>query len=162
MPDWVQIVNHQHEMGHADDEYELATMPGVSADLLDQLADRLGITLPEEFRDFYMTFNGFGVVPEDNPDDVSWFFQPLEDLPGFIESKRSSFADTHADLAVRFFPFIDWANGDSMGYLTDAAGIVQPGFYCFEHESYAYNADQEADEFISAYPVTIEEFLGGE
>jgi len=159
MPDWAKILHDLHAVAHGDDELTLATQPGAGDDELDRLADRLGIALPEEFRDFYRTFNGYGVAPDNDPSDVCWLIQPLEKLPDFIDFTRSSFDGTHPDVAARFFPFIDWANGDGMGYLTETAGIVLPGLFCFEHESYEYDANQDPDEFIAAIPVTIEEFL---
>lgn len=162
MPDWTQILNRHHAVAHAEDGYKLATQPGVSGADLDRLSDLLGINLPDEFREFYMTSNGFGVATDDNPNDACWLFRPLEDLPNFIDSVRSSFSETHPDLASRFFPFIDWDNGDGMGYLTETTDIILPGLFCFEHESYAYSADQDPDEFISVIPVTIEEFLSAE
>lgn len=159
MTDWFRVFNKYYAVAHADEEYTMVTQPGVSAEELDQMAGRLGINLPDEFCDLYMATNGFGIATDDEPDDIWWLFHPLDDLPNFIDSMRDWFADTHPDVASRFFPFIDFANGDSMGYLTETVGSILPGLFCFEHESYEHDEDQDVDEFLSSIPVTIEELL---
>ncbi len=159
MPDWAQILKDQHAAAHSDDGYLLATQPGVSSDQLDEMADQLGIDLPEEFRELYSTSNGFGVATAQDPSEAFWLFRPLQQLPEFIDSVRSGFEATHPEAAARFFPFIDWGDGDSMGYQTETAGILLPGLFCFEHESYQHTADQAPEDFLASFPVTIEEFL---
>lgn len=46
--------------------------------------------------------------------------------------------------------------------VTESAGILLPGLFCFEHEAYDYDEDQDANDFISSIPATIEEFLRAE
>ena len=159
MADWEGIVRLHHERAHAGDGFELVTNPGVAEEDLGLMERRLGFQFPAELRGFYSTFNGFGVQSSDSPGSVYWFIRPLEELPEFAETIRHWFQETHPDIAARYFPFVDWANGDGIGYLVDSEGQVLPGLYGFEHESYSFDEEQGAEEFLIEVPISIEEFL---
>jgi hypothetical protein len=160
MVNWTKVITDHHNWAHApDDGFDLITKAPASQQQLAELASRLGIILPKEIVSLYRTCNGFGVQSPNTPDMDSWFLVPVERVPEFTEQIRSWFRDTHPDVAARFFPFFDWANGDGMGYLFDADGNLQEGLYNFEHEEYERDENQGADEFLLSIDVSIEEFL---
>ena len=158
MPDWKKIVTRHHSVAHADDDYRLETGNGASPESITKIGNELGLVFPEEFASLYQTFNGIGVSSE-HDDDIWWLFCPLEQLPEFGMSIRDSFSEYHPNIAERFFPFIDWANGVGTGYLLDEGGRVFAGMYTFEHEALDYDEDQDPEEFLTSLPVSIEEFL---
>ena len=159
MPDWPRILSDYHFTAHADQGNHLVTRPGLSIEDIAQMGERLGLTFPDEFHSLYAVYNGFGIAPDEAPDEICWLFLPLSQLPCFTEITRKGFSSSHPGIASRYFPFIDFANGDSMGYLTDVGGVNMPGLASFEHDLYQYDEDQDPDEFLSLLPVTIEEFL---
>jgi len=159
MANWSKIIAAHHAKAHANDGYALVTRPAASDEQLEQLAGSLGITLPGEFRDLYSTCNGFGVAGDAELDEPWWFFRPTDQIESFAGDVRDWFAETHQKFADRFFPFIDFANGDGIGYVVDESGAIIDGLFCFEHENYKFDAEQDVNEFITHSPVTIEEFL---
>ncbi|MFO0913567.1 MAG: SMI1/KNR4 family protein [Pirellulales bacterium] len=158
-PDWLQIIESHHAKAHPNDGYNLVTRPPASRSQLDELGDALGIQFPVDFRSLYLTCNGVGVVHKDDPDKIWWLFRPAEEIEGFAADVRNWFRKTHNKYADRFFPFIDFSNGDGIGYVVDESGIIIDGLFCFEHEKYRFKADQDVNDFLSHAPVTIEEFL---
>ena len=159
MHNWNQIVARHHSAAHRDDGYELVTRPGATGALIQETGAALGVAFPDEFIALYRVFDGIGIRNDDHGEEVLWFFQPLAQLQEFVATTRGWFRETHPELAARFFPFLDWANGDGMGYLTDESGSVLPGLFTFEHECYEFDEEQEPDEFLVSIPVTIEQFL---
>ena len=77
----------------------------------------------------------------------------------FFASTRSWFGETHPTVAKRFLPFIDWVNGDGMGYLVLDNGTIADGLFCFEHELFEHDEDQDPDEFIVKWNNSIFELL---
>ena len=159
MPNWLKIIAGHHAKAHANDGYTLVTRPAASAEQLDRLAVSLGIALPSEFRELYSACNGFGVASDNELDKTWWLFRPTDQIESFAGDVRSWFAETHQSFANRFFPFIDFSNGDGIGYIVDESGAIIDGLFCFEHENYEFDAEQDVNEFITHSPVTIEEFL---
>lgn len=159
MANWDSIIKSHHKRAHRRDGFEFACNPGAAAAELRSLEQRLGLELPAEFHELYATFDGFGVKSPEGLGNVYWFARPLNELPQFMEDIRGWFRKTHANVAERFFPFIDWANGDGLGYMADAQSRVLPGVYCFQHDSYEFRADQDADEFLRHAPVSLEKFF---
>lgn len=159
MPDWTTILKQHHSVAHPDDGFELVLVQPASDKELDALAAKLDIELPAEFRSFYLTHNGFGLSHESEPDAVSWFFKPLGQIESFADSVRNWFTETHKDYAARFFPFIDFENGDGLGYMADVSGGILDGLFCFEHECYKFDEDQDVNEFLTHAPITVQEFL---
>ena len=143
---------------HDAAECELVTKAGASAEELDQFERRLGLRLPDEFKSLYGEFNGVGICSRDFQ-RVFWLFRALGEQEDFMAIQRSAFVATHPKYAPRFFPFVDWANGDSMGYLVDSVGALLSGLYCFDHEEYEYSGSQDIGEFLCFAFETIEDFL---
>jgi hypothetical protein len=46
-----------------------------------------------------------------------------------------------------------------MGYMLNDDGEIHDGLYCFEHENYEFEKDQEIDEFVIKWNNTIYELL---
>jgi hypothetical protein len=159
MTNWDRVVRSHHARAHQHDGFEFASNPGATPAELASFEAGLDAKLPAEFHGLYSAFNGFGVRSADDPSAVHWFARPLGELPQFMTQIRAWFGDTHAELAARFFPFIDWANGDGLGYLADSKGQALPGLHMFEHEAYRCDPHQDAEEFFSHAPISIEEFL---
>ncbi len=160
MPDWLKIIEAHHTKTHPKDGYNLVIRPPVSPDQLDELGDTLGIQFPNDFRSLYMTCNGFGVMHQnDDTKRIWWLFRPAEEIESFMADIRDWFRETHNKYANRFFPFIDFSNGDGIGYLVEESGILIDGLFCFEHEKYRFKPDQDVNEFLTHEPITIETFL---
>jgi len=157
MTNWKLIVESHHNWAYADGEYRLVIRPPATPEDLCALEDLFGPALSGEMRSFYHQIDGFGIEP--TPNGVSWFVTPIAQLPELIEDCRSWFRDTHPDLAVRFFPFIDWISGDYTGYLLSEKGSLLNGLYTFEHELYRFDAEQDSSEFILTVYDTIRELL---
>ena len=158
MANWLDLVSKSHNRSHPAGEYELVVNAGVDTSKLAALEQKLGVKFPSEFRDFYSACNGFGIKSDDE-DQVSWLFVPSEEIESFATEIRRWFEETHPKFSNRFWPFIDFMNGDGIGYVLDDAGGVHDGLFCFEHESYRFNPEQDVNEFLRQKPVGIEEFL---
>ncbi len=156
MPDWEKIIARQHAAAHSNDEYELVTGDRAAASEIARRGDQLGLIFPEEFVSLYETYNGVGIG---SGDDVWWVLHPLDQLSQFGKSVCSFFDETHPEEADLFYPFLDFGNGDAIGYLSDESGNVMPGLYVFSHESVRFDEDQESEEFLSLIPVSIEDFF---
>ena len=159
MADWSIIIADQHSKAHPNDRCNLVAGPAATNQQLDELSESQGIALPQDFCELYLTHNGFGVADDDEPDKIWWFFRPTDQIADFANGMRSWFAKTHQKYADRFFPFIDFSNGDGIGYIVDESGLIMDGLSCFEHENYKFDEEQDVNEFITHAPVTIEEFL---
>jgi len=160
MPDWLRIVKSHHAKMHPSDGYNLVTRPPASDRELDDVSTTLGVEFPREFKSLFKTCNGFGVVhEEDEPDKIWWFLRPTDQLRSFVDGIRNAFPEVHEKHAKRFFPFIDFSNGDALGYLVDEAGIIIDGLFCFEHEFCRFDEEQDINEFLSHTPLSIEELL---
>ena len=159
MPNWSKLIADNHAKAHADDGFNLITRLAATNIQLDELSESLGITWPTDFRELYSTFDGFGVATNDEPDKIWWFFRPANEIPKFADDVRNWFLKTHEKCAARFFPFIDFSNGDGIGYIVDDTGVIMDGLFCFEHEQYKFDEEQDVNEFIIHVAVNIEEFL---
>ena len=125
---------------------------------IDELQQNFGFQLPDEFRSLYLQCDGFGQTYE-TEDEVWWFFHRVEQIPDFARETRNWFVESHPDIANRFFPFIDWSNGDRMGYVLDEKGELLDGLFCFEHENYEFDEEQDSEEFIVKWNNSILELL---
>ena len=117
----------------------------------------LGFELPVEFHELYQTHDDVGVTGES--DEVHWMFRPVAEIPEFIDRIRDWFEGTHPQLAVRFFPSIDWSNGDGPAYLPSKSGELISGLFGFEHEELEFGETQAGDDFLRTAYNSIEEFL---
>jgi len=158
MADWRRIVEEFFRCSDPDGEFHHEMRPGALAGTIDTVQSELGLQFPDECREFYRHFNGIGLVAAENGDD-RLFVKPVEELPKFAQSCRSMFAETHANHASRFFPIIDWGNGDATGYLLDDNGDLLPHLHTVMHELYRYDEDQVADEFIQSTGENFANFL---
>ena len=158
MTDWRKIVSEYHDKVLGQSGGKLLTLEGASNSSVDELQQALGFDLAEEFRSLYLQCNGFGLT-NGADDQKDWFFHPIDQISGFAGDTRKWFEETHPESAARFFPFVDWGNGDGMGYLLDENGQVLDGLFWFEHEYYEFDEDQEFDEFVVKRNNTIHELL---
>ena len=158
MQQWRQTISEHHSRVHVQPGDKLLIRDGSTSDRLDTLQESLCFDLPEEFRSLYLQCDGFGLTYEDNEQEW-WFCHPLGQIPDFADQTRKWFEATHPEAAARFFPFIDWGNGDGMGYLLGEDGKKLNGLYCFEHENYEFDAEQEIEEFVVKWNNTIHELL---
>lgn len=154
--DWRKHVSVFHALDHADEPESLILGNPADAVAVAEWEKFVGRAMPEEFRSFYTTHDGFGAEFDD---EVEWFFLPLAMMPEFATEIRGTFEGTHPDLAKRFVPFADWGTGDACGYLYGESGEREEGIYLFEHESYDYDAEQDWNEFLYVTDETIVTFL---
>lgn len=118
MKKWRNLIQSHHDWAHKDDEYKLVTRPAASADDIAKVEVLFGFSLPEEFHELYLTYDGVGV--EGYGDTAYWMFTPLGELPNFVEETRDWFQETHPDAAKRYFPFIDWSKNLAWGASPDS------------------------------------------
>jgi cell wall assembly regulator SMI1 len=123
-----------------------------------QFEVQFGFQLPDDLKELYQAKNGAGMSSENNK-DVHWFFVPILSIPELITAARDWFQKTHADLANRFFPFIDWECGDYTGYLLPLSPDCPTKLHTFEHESYEFDEAQQPDEFLYSNNSSIREFF---
>jgi hypothetical protein len=157
MKSWDDLVNESHERDHEGDGFQLVKMPPATSDEIDSLQKLIGIKLPDEFRDLYLAINGFGVVGKSA--EIYWSFIPLDKILGFIASTREFFQDTHPDVAKRFFPFIDWSDGDASGYMISPSDRLLPSLFDFQHDDYEFEETQEGSEFLVTATRNIKDFI---
>ncbi|QDT36161.1 SMI1/KNR4 family protein [Stratiformator vulcanicus] len=145
MTDWSQLPSQIP----TDSESDAVFGQPASEEEISRIEGELGVRFPAELRSLYGTFNGFGVpYPGWSDDDVMWLVPPLSRLPSLRGDFQEAVSETHPDVASRYLPVIDYANGDTAGYLIDEQGIAADGIFSFEHESFEVRSDQPLDEFI--------------
>ena len=156
MTNWQNLFQRHFDVTSQRDELtELLLGDGVSETKIDSLFDQFGFQPPQEFRDLYTVING---VAHNQTDVHGWWFRPLDSLTEFAESCRLWFED-HPDLASRYFPFIDFGNGESAGYLLDNDGALLGGLFIHNTGAYDYDEDQEWAEFLMPACDTIEAYI---
>lgn len=158
MSNWQEIVEHFLRMSDPDDEYDRYAPSGASTETLAILEVELGCVLPSELREFYSHYDGLGLVPRDGSTEPL-FVRPTHEVAGFIRECRLSFSETHPMYAQRYFPCVDWNNGDTSGFMKDADGKFLGGVYSFSHEDYLYDAEQDIDGFLFLQAESLAAFL---
>jgi hypothetical protein len=158
MANWNRIVDRFFRKADPDNSFKHLVNAGASPAAITFAEAQIGISFPEELHGFYLQFNGIGLGWGNEP-DVPRFIRPIEELPAFMIKARSWFADTHDDIASRFFAFIDWENGDVMGYLRQQDGAFHPFLVKFLHEKYKFDASQDVQDFMEPGPDSLKEFL---
>ncbi len=156
MKTWHQRVREAHKRNHQGDGVELIIGPPANPEAITELEREVGRRLPPEFHELYQALDGFGVVTADGE---LWLFTPLAKIARSAAAAGTWFADSHPSLAKRYFPFIDWGNGDSSGYLFSEEGDLLPGIWIFEHEMYGFDASQPASAFLVKFAKNLQEFL---
>lgn len=159
MTNWLDLLTRHHTVAQADSDYEPLFGDPALPEQLGEVEAKIGLALPAELRDLYRSVDGYGVKMDAESTLSPWFIVPSSALPNFVSNQRQGFADTHKSLSERFLPFIDWANGDSMGYLYDRDGKLLDGLYMFMHGQYGYEADQDPDDFFSWFDSSIAQFM---
>jgi hypothetical protein len=159
VPNWKRIVDDFFRMSDPDGEYEHYAPKGATAATIAELESEIGVELPQELRDFYANYNGIGLVTRDEEAPMPLFIRPTTELPGFIRECQSIIRDTHPNHAERYFPFIDWYNGDSSGFMLNAKGQLVDGVFTFSHELYSYDAAQDLNDFIQPHSDSIASLL---
>jgi hypothetical protein len=147
MTNWQPIVDHFLRMSDPEGECNPYCPPGASDEVLAALEAALGVALPIELREFYRHCDGLGLVPRDGG-SMPLFVRPTHELSEFIASCRASFSETHPQYSQRFFPCVDWNNGDSSGFMLDLDGRFLDGIYTFSHEGYSFDAAQDVNDFL--------------
>ncbi len=157
MTDWKQLVADHYASTYDASEMALKVRAAASTELIVATEKLLAFEFPAELRSFYLTMNGFELVPNESPDFRFNLFPPLELIPKFVTAVREVISDSHPDVGARFVPVVDFGNGDAVGYLS---GADDPGLHRFDHETCGYDAKQDWEEFL--FPIgarTIQEFL---
>lgn len=159
MTNWKRIVDDFFRMSDPDGEYEHYAPSGASEATIAELESEIGVELPQELRDFYANYDGIGLVTRDEEAPMPLFIRPTTELAGFIRQCQSIIRDTHPIHAEHFFPFIDWYNGDSSGFMLNASRQLVDGVFTFSHERYSYDAAQDVNDFIQPHSDSIANLL---
>lgn len=159
MTDWLELLARHQAAAQAESGYEPIFGDSASPEAVDRIQSMIGLAFPAELIELYRSVDGYGLEMDLDSRLSPWFIVPTSELFAFVSSQRNAFAETHKSLSDRFLPFIDWANGDSMGYIYDRDGNLIDGLHMFMHELYQYEADQEPDDFFRSFEGSIAEFL---
>ncbi|MDM4019577.1 SMI1/KNR4 family protein [Roseiconus lacunae] len=159
MTDWLELLTRHHAAAQADSGYEPLFGDAAPPERLDDAQSKIGLPLPAELRNLYGSVDGYGLKMEADCMLSPWFIVPTSELVNFVSSCRNAIVETHPNLSGRFLPFIDWANGDFMGYVYDRNGNLIEGLHLFLHEKFQHCADQEPDEFFHSFDGSIADFL---
>ncbi|TWU43992.1 SMI1 / KNR4 family protein [Novipirellula aureliae] len=159
MTNWPDLLTRHHAAAQADSGYEPIFGDPASPESIADVESKIGLPLPAELKDLYLRVDGYGLQMEPESMISPWFIVPTSEISDFVSAHRGTFADTHRSLSDRFIPFIDWANGDSMGYIYDRDGNLIDGLHMFMHELYRYDPEQEPDEFIRSFEGSLADFL---
>ena len=160
MIDWSAVLRRHHAQTQAESGFGIILGPPTDASKLDRITREVKLPLPVEMSELYQQVDGYGLQLDDDSSLSPWFVVPTELLTGFVESSRDVFCRTHQSLADRFLPFIDWANGDSMGYIYDREGSLVDGLHMFDHERYGYDdPDQSPSDFFRTFDGSLADFL---
>ena len=156
MTNWGSLFQSHFDSTKTRDELtELLLLPGAQISQIQSIVSRLGFDTPEEFLELYSTFNGVGHKQGEN--ELDWFKQ-LSSLEEFGESCRM-WMEEHEEVSMRYFPFIDFNNGESAGYMHDENGNRLDGVFFHYTGAYEYDEDQPWTEFIVRETQSIEDFL---
>ena len=153
---WFDLIEKFHAGDHPDSPESLVIGEPSSPEDIAALEKTLGVKMPDDFKDFYGTCNGFG---HKDGDEVSWLFSPLDQIPATTSAARKWFYGTHPELAAGFVAFMDWDSGDYTGYVFEEDGTLVEGIFDFDHESYEADEDQDFEEFLSPLFLSIEDFF---
>ncbi|BCX48529.1 cell wall assembly/cell protein, KNR4 [Haloferula helveola] len=156
MSEWHKRIVAFHKLDNADDPDSLVLGSPASAASIAEFEKAIGYSMPDEFKELYSEYDGFGTSRDGETD---WFFLPISKLPEHASEIRDWFQETHPELAKRFVPFVDWGNGDASGYVFSETGTLLPGIFIFEHESYEFEEDQGWEEFLIPVDSSIRAFL---
>ena len=159
MTDWLDLLTRHHSAAQANSGNASIFGDSASPERLEDLQVKIGLPLPTEFKDLYGNIDGYGLRIDVESMISPWFIVPTAELPDFVSAQRTAIASTHKSLSERFLPFIDLANGDSMGYIYGRDGSLIDGLHMFMHELYHYDNDQEPNEFFRSFEASIAEFL---
>ncbi|WP_286766596.1 MULTISPECIES: SMI1/KNR4 family protein [Rhodopirellula] len=159
MTNWLDLITRHHAAAQADSGYEPIFGDAASLERIDDAQATIGVPIPTELRDLYRSVDGYGLQMDPESMLSPWFIVPTSELADFVATHRSTIADTHNSLSKRFLPFIDWANGDAMGYIYDRDGDLVDGLHIFSHELYRYEEDQDPGDFFRSFDGSLAEFL---
>jgi hypothetical protein len=154
---WRDLIRHQHECYHADDEFDLVLRPGASSGAVEAAERELGIPFPDELRSLYHEVDGFGLTVDG--EKVNWAIHPLGQLPSFVARIREWIGETHPEVAARFFPFFDWSNGDAIGYFLSLKKKWYKNLYWFQHELFQFDRFQMQTDFMIRWDRSIKKLL---
>lgn len=156
MSDWHKSIVAFHKVDNADHPESLVLGTPATAASIAEFEKGIGHAMPDEFKQLYSEYDGFGTLREG---ETAWFFLPIAKLPELAAQVRDWFQETHPEIAKRFVPFVDWGNGDASGYVFSESGVPEPGIFMFEHESYEFEGDQDWEEFLVPVDASIRAFL---
>lgn len=156
MANWTKLAQQQFDSCKAVDELTDLVLPGgAEREAIVEMARSLGFEPPEEFVQLYSTHNGIG---HKQSEVSSWWFRPLDQLPEFMKATRA-WMEEHEDVGMRFFPFIDYYNGEGAGYFANSKGALQPGLFSLNTGRYEFDEDQESSEFLLFTSKTISSYI---
>jgi len=156
MSEWHKNIVAFHKLDNADDPESLVLGPPASAASIAEFEKAIGYKLPDEFKQLYTEYDGFGTSRDGETD---WLFLPVKKLSEHATEVRDWIQKTHPEIAKRFAPFVDWGNGEASGYVFSETGIPLPGIFIFEHESYEFEEEQDWKEFLIPVDSSIRDFL---
>jgi hypothetical protein len=156
MSDWYQIISAAHQLDHPEAPDSLVLGAPADAVSIAAFEKAIGYCLPEEFKELYLKYDGFG---RSGKTEVCWFFLPMSELPRHVAEVREWFQETHPEIARRYVPFVDWGDGDASGYLFSESGVPEQAIFMFEHESYEFEKDQDWRDFLMPVDKSIRDLI---
>ena len=162
MTEWKDLMTAQHDVScDGSDEFQLLTGSPVNSKEIAQLEQKYSVIVPNEFKEFYSRFDGYGTSYEKHGDTKNdWLILPIERIRLLSEISENWKSELHRTAAERLLVIIDFETGDCAGYkLNDAGEIGSQKLYIFAHERRDATPNQDVDEFIFEYWDGIEAFL---
>jgi hypothetical protein len=125
--------------------------PAATESDFDKLKKETNYNWPTEFLELYGLHNGIGSPDADIEGGIDWFYLPTQLIPDFSKHVQRWYVDTHKQLCDQFLPFINYGNGDAIGYNRLCVNDINL-LYIFSHEDCKNDASQPIEEFI--YPIS--------
>ena len=156
MSKWNEILDRHYAVAYDRNEFVAIKNSPATIQQIESLEGDLDFQFPEEWRNLYLTTDGFGVKPIGSDEFRFDLFPSLSSLAEFIDGVRKVIADTHPGIAAAFVPIMD-LGGDAVGY---SRADSTTGLYRFDHELFRYNEQQDCEEFLfSISAASIENLL---
>lgn len=117
--------------------YELIYGDKLTRESVNQITTELMISFPDDFYEFYLEFNGFGVRTIESG-ELIWFVIPLNQLSSCITSFYNEFDEKNFPKMKNYVPFVRFGRDSLYGCYCYDEGTrkVENGIYMVDSEDY--------------------------
>ncbi len=126
---WRELIINFISYGGSVDQDKIVLGDPVPESEIESFEKRIGLPLSEQFRQFYQSQNGFGLIQPDG--NVDWIFVPLEDIQKLTAKTEKWVSEFDPKLQGRILAFGDWDEFVSAGILYSPDGTPSTMIYGF-------------------------------